>query len=325
MEDGVSNQTNVLILKWQARIQSPRYWLRGAFRAPFGSCFMRGDQFAALVSPHLDERITLTTGEIGPRPLSDRKLRRVIGRNRIVILTKHAAERAPGELVWRIREAGALVGVDHVDSDLDKIAGKPFDFHVSATMGGAEELRRRFGPEGAHIGTVLHHADPRIRPARDDLGALSAAYLGKLSNCLLPEDLEAKVTMLRAMNNTQMRRALRTLPDFNLHYAVRTAEHADSVSAYKPFTKGFNAAAADSNIIVTRDTDDAEFFLGRDYPFLVDQPSESAIIETFRRAQESFGTAEWRRGLAIMRSLRALTSPASIARQFQDLLRAVAA
>ncbi len=319
----MSHPTNVLILKWRATIQGPRYWLRGVFKAPFGSCFMRGDQFATLVSPHLGDRLALRTGEIGPEPYSDRRLRRVVGQNQVIIMTKHAAERAPQELVARIRDTGAIVGVDHVDSDLDKIDGKPFDFHVSATVVGAAELRRRFGPSGAHVATVLHHADPRIQPARDDLGELAAAYLGKLNNCLLPEDLERSVTMLRAMNNAQMQRALRSLPDYNLHYAVRTAENADSKSAFKPFTKGFNAAAANSNVIVARDTDDAEYFLGSDYPFLVDSATKSAIVEAFRRAQEGFGGKEWMQGLSVMRALREMTKPESIARQFRDLVHAV--
>lgn len=309
---------SIHILKWLPRIQSPRHWLTGGFRAAFGSCFMRADQLARLIRPYLPDDLILTTGQIGPRlPLFGGAAALSNGA-RVVILTKHAAERTDPEIIAALRRTGALVGVDHVDSDFDRIAGKPFDFHISATLAGLAAMQARFAP--APVFVLHHHADPRIRPARTDLDRLHAAYLGKPSNCHLPAGLMPHVTMLHAVTDPQMQQALPRLRDFNLHYAMRPAA-APEGHGCKPFLKGFNAAAAGANILVARDTDDALHFLGADYPYLMTGTDDATILRQFEAARDGHGGPDWRRGLDRMRALRDAVSGPTLARDFTAMIR----
>lgn len=92
---------------------------------------------------------------------------------------------------------------------------------------------------------------------------------------------------------------------------------------YKPFTKGFTAAACNANILVNRDVDDAVEMLGSDYPFLTD-PTPESITETFRLAQDSYGGPIWRDALNRMEVMRATVEPTALARQLAEIVNRAA-
>lgn len=316
----MARHTKVTILRWRSRVQSPKYWLKGGFRAPFGSCYMRADQLIELMAPYVSDKAVIRSAEIGPSLPLIGGARSLCQQSHVVILTKHAAERISADVVADLRRTGSIVGVDHVDSDFSKIDGKPFDFHISATQAGKAEMEERF--RNQPVFRLDHHADPRIRQVHTDFPGLSAVYLGKPANCRLPPGLSSEVTMLRAVTNPQMEVALRTLSAFNFHYAMRSVESGEG-HIYKPFTKGFNSAAAGANILVGRDTDDATHFLGSDYPYLVSGNDDKSIYDTYNRAKDGFNSPEWHRGLDAIRALRDSVSPRAIAEQFMYILQSL--
>jgi uncharacterized protein YqeY len=117
-----------------------------------------------------------------------------------------------------------------------------------------------------------------------------------------------------------MARIIGSLPNYNLHYAVRHSTQRRG-EAYTPFTKGFTAAVCRANILVNRQVDDAIEFLGDDYPYMVQQLDETEIMDMLDHAVAGYGSAEWRTARKIMQSVEARTNPAAIAQQAEAVLR----
>jgi len=109
----------------------------------------------------------------------------------------------------------------------------------------------------------------------------------------------------------------------NMHYGVREMPPPDQRRTFKPFTKGFTAAACGAHILVNRQADDAEAFLGADYPFLIDDCSEDAIAGGMDLARSMVGTPQWNDALAVMEDIRAIIEPRNIMSQLEAVLTAV--
>ena len=107
-----------------------------------------------------------------------------------------------------------------------------------------------------------------------------------------------------------------------MHYAVRgpTARPAVENRIAKPFTKGFNAAAVGANVLVNRQVDDAEFYLGNDYPFLINGLDQNSLREGVEKAQDLYRSPDWQRGLDIMKDVRERCSARAIAQELDDVL-----
>jgi hypothetical protein len=102
---------------------------------------------------------------------------------------------------------------------------------------------------------------------------------------------------------------------------VREISQRNKRLAYKPFTKGFNAAASHANILVNRQVPDAVAFLGDDYPFLIDDLSKDAVQGGFDTARAAFGTPLWDRALAQVARMHARVTPREITRQLDAILQ----
>jgi len=111
----------------------------------------------------------------------------------------------------------------------------------------------------------------------------------------------------------------------NMHYAVREMSPPDERSAFKPFTKGFTAAACGAHILVNRQADDAEDFLGADYPFLIEDCSKDAIAGAMDLARSMVGTPKWTESLSVMEDVRASVEPRNIMTQLEAVLMAASA
>ena len=72
----------------------------------------------------------------------------------------------------------------------------------------------------------------------------------------------------------------------NVHYAVRNRRPIDG---FKPFLKGFTAAQCHANIIVPKTEGDAIYYLGSDYPYLLEDDGLGSVLEMIERVKASFG------------------------------------
>lgn len=249
----------------------------------------------------------------------------------VLFFTKAALRRLRPETAAVLKKRGCFICFDYVDSDLNKMKRRDIDIdiHVASSIA-AKHVLEGMQAEAAKASQnipgkvmVLHHnADPyfyeaRIRPC----DAVKPVYIGLRQNAFLTEKLESRIAVLDIVTVQCMRRQRHLIPDFNLHYAVRPPAHDGDRLIRKPFTKGFNAAALDVPILVNRSVDDAEDFLGADYPFIVDRAEEEDVVETLNFARDSFGTKDWRMALQRMEDVRMKISPASLAGQLSQMVR----
>ncbi|PWE28770.1 hypothetical protein DDZ14_18780 [Maritimibacter sp. 55A14] len=109
-------------------------------------------------------------------------------------------------------------------------------------------------------------------------------YIGDLQNALIPPGISDEVERVDVSYARDFTRSLARIGGFTLHYGVRPLPMSTSPGArqYKPFTKGFTAAACASNILVNREADDAVALLGDDYPARVaeSERTQKTEIET---------------------------------------------
>ena len=101
-------------------------------------------------------------------------------------------------------------------------------------------------------------------------------------------------------------------------------ENADYRTSFKPFTKGFNAAAVGAHILVNRQVDDSIDWPGADYPFLIDDCSVETIATAIDAAESLFGTQHWNDALAPIEALRQAVHPEKITHQLEQILESIA-
>ncbi len=231
---------------------------------------------------------------------------RLLGRDRMIAL----------------RETSAGMCSDHVDSVPETDELGIYHAHILASRVGCRRVNTRLAKEGVSGSSVVHvthHADPRITlvsaASRSDF---RIGYLGNPRKMIAPPDPRA-VQVLTYKDQSDYTKALQQMTDYPMHYGVRPRSASREVS--KPFTKGFFAAAMGANILVNRQTDDAEFYLGTDYPYLIKSFRARNIAEGIETARAGYGGAEWRRGLEVMEHVRQLSTPNFAIRELAEAIK----
>jgi hypothetical protein len=264
-----------------------------------GSTVMRGRQLCDIAAKTLGD-----SARVSYSPL-DADLR-----NATLFLTKGALMAASPERLQQLKSAGNRLLFDVVDEVPPPTTRGFADLIVAASITAFVDLQRDYPT--IEVALVNHHVDPRlarVAQARPE-DALHAGYFGELVNAVLTPEIERLVTPVLVDTSSQSDSWLERLPEFNLHYAVRQTRGADH---HKPFLKGFTAAHCRSNILIQRSQTEAVLWLGDDYPYLLDEePTEADIIAALERIRDDFGSADWSRGLDVMRDIRERTSTARI-------------
>lgn len=238
--------------------------------------------------------------------------------NAMVVLTKPMVSHADPEAIDHLKRNGCVILADWIDKPLKTPLADQIDVHIASSMAQEQALRDGFPDTPTRY--LAHHSDPRLASwAYGPLPDLKTAYLGRRENAPELTELEDRIEWISSGTPEGFSDLVARLPAYNLHIAVR-ADNEVSRGIYKPFTKGFTAAACRSNVIVARSTHDAVAYLGEDYPFLIPDNSSAATMDGLDRAQEAFGGPEWHRGLEVMQDIAQRTSPAAVARQFGALL-----
>ena len=294
---------------------------------------MRVDQLSAMARSHLGERWDFRSLAL-PRPGQRRRQRDMIEdvSGAVVIFLKRAIDVIDLDIQWEWRDAVRAFAIDYVDAETSPWPKIPIDVHIAASgaLGTHLLAQLKAYPELARgaetrVMRLDHHADPSLegfwpnRP-RDELRLF---YFGRPKNRTLPRSLANRVVHPDYGGlgiEDELRGVLATA---NMHYAVREMPLPEERRAFKPFTKGFTAAACGSHILVNRQADDAEAFLGADYPFLIDDCSKEAIASGIDLAQSMVGTQNWNDALAVMEDIRASIGPRNIMSQLEAVFTAV--
>ena len=235
--------------------------------------------------------------------------------NSILILTKGFLKGACVDELAGLKERGNVVCADYVDDPAREELDDCVDVYIASSITQFLHYSNLYSDKLVHL--VTHHADPRLKGIRGPEDYCNIGYFGEIENAAYAPQLQGVIDF--CLTNTQLLDAswVPRLRHCNVHYAVRKT---NSMGVFKPFLKGFTAAQCDSNIIVPRDESDARYYLGSDYPYILKDGSLSSALEMIDYAKESFGAAEWHRGLEIMKSVRQRCDPTQIQSEIRALI-----
>ncbi|MGI9389019.1 MAG: hypothetical protein ACR2O1_03085 [Boseongicola sp.] len=295
-----------------------------------GAKIMRVDQLSAMARSHLGRRWEFETLAL-PRPRQRKRQRDMteVIRGAVVIFLKRAFDVIDLDIQWEWRDAARALAVDYVDAETSPWPKIPIDVHIAASGALQKHLLARLveHPELARSAETCamrldHHADPSLDGfwPNQPHDSLRLFYFGRSKNRTLPRSLASRVVHpdYSGLGIDDQHRSV--LAAANMHYAVREMSPPDKRRSFKPFTKGFTAASCGAHILVNRQVDDAETYLGSDYPFLIEDCSKDAIADGMDLAQSMVGTPKWKDTLSVMEDIRASVEPRNIMTQLEAVL-----
>jgi hypothetical protein len=170
-----------------------------------------------------------------------------------------------------------------------------------------------FGRRGKPDRIIYHQWDPRYAANQAPRDRMTLGYLG------LPRSLAAwgELPGVEYVSGEAM---FTEAPRFNCHLSIREPGRE---LLYKPNCKVSTAAVCEANLITTHDLTTVEL-LGEDYPYYC-EPTRDSILAAIERAQASFGSPEWERGLERMRAVRELTRMDRVIDEYEALFHELAA
>jgi hypothetical protein len=298
-----------------------------------GSTVLRADQLCRLAQRHLGDRYDFATLSI---PRMTQRWRQSLWvkmrEEAIYIFVKDAVDRLDREHLAELKRKSIAIGVDYVDRSLAALRPDSVDLHISASVAGRAALKSLVAasddsdkPAGAATALLLHNTDERLESLRfRQMDQARVVYFGGPGNTVLTDYARSVVDVVSAELSNDMTANFRRLEGYNAHYCVRPDEDETNLRRrFKPFTKGFTAAACGANVIVNCSVDDAVAFLGVDYPFLIRRATKNDIDEGLQRLVDAFGSADWARAQSTMAAIRERVKPPAIAGDFDQLLTAL--
>ncbi len=273
----------------------------------YGSTVMRGQQLSDIARQHLPER------QIDYRPLN------FDFHNSTLFITKWALAGLKTETIAKLKRQNNILIFDPVDAALQDFTKDYADIVVAASKTALADYQKQLGPEQVRL--VNHHVDPRIKfDVTRQPKNFKAAYFGELVNTFSTPAIQERVDFVQVDTNKQVNNWLDELNNYSFHYAIRQIKQMDN---HKPFLKGFTAAHCHSNMLIQDSQPEALMWLGKDYPYLIKgQVTEKKVIEKLDHIKDSFGSAEWKRAMSVMESIRQETSEDAIAREFKAMIEA---
>lgn len=270
------------------------------------STIMRGYQLSEIARKSLGEDAQV-------RYLNDTEAQAQSGTT--LFLTKGYLQRATPSDLAALKERGNILCADYVDDPARGDLNELIDVYIASSISQFINYSKRFPDRVVHH--ITHHVDPRLGRIRGQTDNCRFGYFGVLGNTRYRSELNGIVDFVPTNTNVADSDWILRLGDYNVHYGVRSPLEAD---VFKPFLKGFTAAHCHSNLLVTKREGDARYYLGSEYPYILQDNSLASVSEMLRYIEETFGGPEWLRGLEIMKSVRQRTVPLQIAGEIKELL-----
>ena len=270
------------------------------------STVMRTDQLIAIVRERIGEDTDC---------IIDDEQSVLSARDSILWLTKGFIRRADPELLDQLKKRRNVLCADHVDSLEHDDQVEFIDIYVAASVRQLLHFNEALPDNQSCL--VSHHADARATCVQSQTSRFNIGYFGELDNARYRDELKEVVDFVPINTRTVEDDWATQLPNYSLHYAVRQPRPFDG---FKPFLKGFTAAACGAAILVPLDEGDALYYLGHDYPFAPKDDSLLSVREAIKYAEESFGGPEWRYAHTIMDSVRERSSARQVAEDFKHFL-----
>lgn len=267
---------------------------------------LRGEQMSAIIRDRFPERFDVTYND-------DLNLR-----DQVVIVTNEAIARLSPEEIAAMAQRNRAVVLAWDDRLPDRRRLAAADAHMFFSYRQIHELAD-VCPERPKF-YVTQHVNVDLPRGRAPHDSLEVAYFGDLRNTEIPASLIPHVKVVDTLSTpgqyAGQQAWMQHLLTANCHWAVRRRHRWDGG---KPFMKGFVAARFGATIITPRDEDDAEFYLGPDYPYFL-EPDRSPL-ETYEFVRETFGGSEWQLAREIMREVEHQSSIEQMCREFDVMVR----
>lgn len=273
-----------------------------------GSTILRGQQLSQIVSEKYDGvRSVSYSSEISDI------------RNQLVVLNKGFLKKATPEQLNTLGKNNLLIA-DFVDEPPKRDLVAEVDGLMASSLLGYKDYLNSFPDIPAFH--VTHHVDtriPRCENSRSDV--FKGCYFGELVNTVRDDEIEEFIDFNLVDTSKQADDWIEKIPHYNFHYAFRQTRGIDGA---KPFLKGFVAAHCGANMMIQKSAGDASFYLGTDYPYLMeDGVGIDEITEALRFAKDTIGGPEWRYGREIMRDVQDRSSLQHVLKEFDDMLIAM--
>jgi hypothetical protein len=288
----------------------PVTFLYSAPRARGGNAIMRGEQLSRMIAARFPDRYEVTyTPDLGSV------------RNQVVIVNRTAIEDNKPETLAGLKKRGNLLVSDWQDLPIVPAKNAVFDAHLAMSPLQQVDMSRMF-PD-TPVFYVTHHVNPDVPHCQPPEDRLRTIFIGLHLNTVVPGTLRDEVDFAYAVNADFTAAHWRaTVPNYNCHWIVRQISRKEW---RKPFLKGFVAARCRSPVIVTRDDQNATYYLGDDYPFYAESLDEAELERVWSRAAASFGGLEWRMALEIMRQVEARSTDEVVCTDFAHMVEEVIA
>ena len=270
------------------------------------STLMRGHQLADVAKHRLEGKVEIDI-------VSETRLGEQ--RDSILMLTKGFLKHATLDEIAQLKLRGNIICADYVDDPEREELHESIDVYIAASIRQYIHYSDAYPDKVVHL--VSHHADPRLAGIRGPDDYCNIGYFGEIVNARYAAELQGRIDFCLVNTKFAETSWIARLGHCNVHYAVRNRRPIDG---FKPFLKGFTAAHCHANIIVPKTESDAIYYLGSDYPYLLEDESLGSVLAMVERVKASFGGEEWRRGLEIMESVRRRSSPEQIGSEIEALL-----
>ena len=283
----------------------PVSFLYSAPRARGGNAIMRGEQLSRMIAARFPDRYEVTyTSELGSV------------RDQVVIVNRTAIEDNKPERLADLKTRGSLLVSDWQDLPIVPAKNAVFDAHLAMSPLQQVDMSRMF-PD-TPVFYVTHHVNPDVPRCQPPEDRLRTIFIGLHLNTVVPGMLRDEVDFVYAVNADFTAAHWRAMvPNYNCHWIVRQISRKEW---RKPFLKGFVAARCRSPVIVTRDDQNAAYYLGDDYPFYAESLDEAELERVWIRVAASFGGPEWKMALEIMRQVEARSTDEVVCTDFAHVI-----
>ena len=144
-------------------------------------------------------------------------------------------------------------------------------------------------------------------------------YFGEIKNTHLYSELSSNIDLIHIDTsnclNTEWMDIIGNYPAF---YCIRKYHKSDG---FKPFLKGFIAAYYSANVLAYKGDIDTNYYLTKDYPYLLENSSLEAIASGLSLMKESYLSEQWFFALEIMKSVREKSSDEFIISEVKELFK----
>lgn len=245
-------------------------------------------------------------------------------RDSVVVL--HKGHGLPARAVKRLKYQGNVVATDYVDGPHDRRLDNEVDGFICSSATEFLWLQDRTH-KSQIVALVPHSADDVFSKFRGRSRGLNfrVGYFGTIRQGLFVDELN-RLGILDLAKSRQVHRRddfglapewIQEVLQVPVAYIARPSNQLFE-GRFKPFTKGFQAAVLGQIVIGARYDYENRFWLGDEYPFLVEDETAKSAVSTIELCRLAWGSSKLDAALARMQYLVEMSCPVRNALDYRE-------